>query len=95
MPAQLHTEWLANTPLGRPANDLERHELFAKYARQVADQHMPWLFPLLDACNAKVIASPGTFCFTTHATPGIWLDVPEMIQRLLMVPWALDNETPQ
>ena len=93
MPAQVYTKWSTTIPPRKPANDIERHELFTKYAREVADQQMPWLFPLLDACNALVIASPGTFCFNTHTTPGVWLDVPEMIQRLRMVPWATDDES--
>lgn len=95
MPAQVHTEWSTKTPPGQPANDMERHELFSKYARQVADEQMPWLFPLLDACNARVLAAPGIFCFTTHAHPGIWLEVPEMIQHLQMVPWVTDADLAQ
>lgn len=94
MPAQLHTQWSASTPPGKPANDIERHELFAKYARGVADQHMPWLFYLLDSCNASVLASPGTFCFSTYNNPTVWLDVPEMIERLRLVPWVIEDETP-
>lgn len=95
MPAQLHTEWSTKTQPGRPANDVERHELFSKYARDVATEQMPWLFPLLDACNARVLAAPGLFCFTTPAHPGLWFDVPEMIQRLQLLPWATDDDLSQ
>ena len=93
MPAQLLTSWNYKKPLAVPVTDHERHELFAAYARNVATQEMPWLFPLLDATNARVIAGVNIFAYSIPQHPDYWFDVPEMMMRLQMVPWATDEET--
>lgn len=95
MTAQFHTEWSGPIKLAKPSTDRERHELFSRHVRAVADEAMPWLFPLLDATNAKILAAPGLFCYSIDPEQKVWLDAPEMIQRLHMVPWATDEEAIQ
>lgn len=52
----------------------------------------PWFFPLLDAANAVVHASPSLFKFSVDEL-NAWHEVPELSKGLALVPWAEPNET--
>lgn len=95
MTAHIRTFWSCINKLSAPMTDKERNEVFAKYVRQIADSKMPWLFPLLDACDAQIYTSPGVFCFLLESDLGIWHDVPEMMSLIPMVPWVEEGDTPQ
>lgn len=84
------TEW--NTPLHGAEPDPERHAAYEALARDVANSAMPWLLPLLAECGAKVLAGPWIFSFALSSRPGVWLDVPEIADRLQLLPWAEATE---
>lgn len=93
MPSRMYSQWSPYTPT--PRTDEERHDTFSRYARQVAANEMPWLFPLLDAANAKVIVGPAVFCVILDDGKGELFTVPEMESRIGLIPWIEDQETPQ
>lgn len=95
MHAELVTEWSITTPCPISDADQERHELFSTHTRKLAAREMPWLFPLLEASGAKILIGTGMFCFSLPGQPGVWFDVPEMMQRLHLLPWVAEDETKQ
>jgi hypothetical protein len=92
MPAQMLTPWGKNKPFNVPTNDTERHEYFTRYARQVAELEIPWLWPLLDATNARVAVGLGLFAYSIESHPE-WTAIPEMEAHLQMLPWREESTT--
>lgn len=88
---EVYSEWsvsLNGSPL-----DSEKHAAFERYARLVANDHQPWLFPLLESAGSKVLIAPRAFSFELPDAPGLWIDVPEMAGRLVLLPWVEAHET--
>lgn len=95
MPAQLSTAWSCGTVDDEPEILQEQHETFSTYVRGVADAELPWLFPLLDAANARVLAFPGAFSFNLDSHGNHWFEVPEVANRIRLIPWATEHDIPQ
>lgn len=88
---EVYSEWsvsLNGSPL-----DPERHAAFEHYARQVAADHLPWVFPLLEASGSKVLISLRSFSFELPDAPGLWIEIPEMASQLQLLPWAEVDQT--
>ena len=90
---EVHSEWsvsLNGSPL-----DPEKHAAFERYARLVANDSQPWLFPLLESAGSKVLIAPRAFSFELPDAPGLWIDIPEMAGRLCLLPWVEAGEVAQ
>ncbi len=92
---QLQHEGVPRETNQAPPSDDERQVLFVRYAKEVADAEMPWLFPLLQSAGARVAAAVGLFCFHTEADPGVWHEIPELGNRLRLVPWVTEDDIRQ
>jgi hypothetical protein len=88
---RVHTEW--NTPWDGSPPNLERHELFAQYARDIAKQERPLLVTFLDRLGAEVATRPGCFSYR-FSDSTCWIDCPEIGALLVLLPWAEAHETP-
>jgi hypothetical protein len=90
---EVYTEWsvsLNGSPL-----DPKRHAAFEHYARMVANDHLPWIFPLLEAAGSKVLIAPRSFSFELPDAPGNWIEIPAMATRLHLLPWVEAGEVAQ
>lgn len=87
MPVHIQTPWTALKPPSEPLTDQERHDLFVRHVREVADHKTPYLFPLLEACYALVYVQQGQFMFGI-GNPQRWYEVPELSQSITVLPWA-------
>lgn len=94
MTASVFTPWASQKPPCEPLSDEERHALFAKHVREVADHKLPYLFPLLDVCHASIYTQPGTFMFSI-GYPARWYEVPELAHVIAAVPWTEQDIKPQ
>jgi hypothetical protein len=90
--SRLYTQW-NYSPDGAPLHP-ERHALFERYVRETATYWLPWLFPVLDSAGAMVLAGLHSFCVLLPDVPDLWIDIPEMSSRLILLPWGEPHETP-
>lgn len=63
---------------------------FGCHARELADAKFPWLFPLLQSCNALVYVAPGNFLFALQSNPSVWHSIPEIGNHIAELPWVVD-----
>lgn len=92
---QTRYEWVERETNQAPTTEDEQQLLYLKYAKQVADEEMPWLFPLLHASGVKTVAAVGLFGFQLNTDSGDWHVIPELGDRLRMVPWVTEDDIRQ
>ncbi len=93
----LVTPWLSGSEEdeAEAAARAQRHALFGRLALEVLYSRMPWLAQLLDRVNGQVLAAPGRFFIAAPAGSENWIEIPELSERICLVPWAEPDETPQ
>jgi len=88
--AGFHTEW--SDPIGGLVPpDPWKHETFVAYAKLIAADHSPYLLSFLAGCKARVLVGLRIFCFDLPFR-GKWIDVPQIAERLQLLPWAEPDE---
>lgn len=92
MTVRFISPWGYVKPGQEPTDQDGKHTQFIDHVRGVMDAMAPWFFPLLDAANAVVHASPSLFKFSVDEL-NAWHEVPELSKGLALVPWAEPNET--
>ena len=84
--ATFHSEW--TDPIGGVSDpDPVAHEAFVNYAKAVAMEKRPFLLPFLDGARARILVGRGIFCFDLPGNRGKWLEIPDIAERLAMLPW--------
>jgi hypothetical protein len=89
----IETDWSRHAKTCDDTDALEKHKKFVEYVKATAAGSHPWLFPLLDAVNAKILCGPFLFAYEISAHPGLLFVIPEMCRSLRLLPWADGNES--
>lgn len=71
--------------------DPAKHEAYVQFLRKEIGQEFPWLWPLLDACAARVLITPGKFTFCTGLHLGLAFAIPALAPFTYLTPFAVDD----
>lgn len=75
-----------------PSPDPQKHAAYVDYIRRSLRATCPWLLALLESAAARVVVSPGVFCFMVDHRAGVAFDVPQLVPITRLTPWVDSGE---
>jgi hypothetical protein len=92
--AAFHSEW--SDPIGGVGDpDPTAHAAFVNYTKAVMMETRPFLMAFLDGARARILVGRGIFCFDLPGSRGKWIYLPDISNRLLVLPWKESEEVSQ